>query len=214
MFGFSEDFLKEVIQFSLDHGGPKGAHITRFSMYRALQDVLARQDGPRTRVLSVGASASFGREVLGLREAVYTEANHPEFDVLSLPFESESFDACISDQVLEHVEGDPVRAFRETARLVVPGGYLCHTTCFFNPVHGAPKDFWRFTPDALRLMAGLSGCATVQAGGWGNREAWALMEAGFRFAAIPTDPAHPLHRIATRNEPGWPVTVWILARKG
>jgi hypothetical protein len=34
-----------------------------------------------------------------------------------------------------------------------PGGLVCHTTWFIDPTHAAPKDLWRFTPDALRLLA-------------------------------------------------------------
>jgi SAM-dependent methyltransferase len=174
MFDFSEETIKALVAFSFAHGNPKGPHITRFAMYAALKDVFRAWDGAATKTLAVGDSVRLGRETLGLVQTRYSEANYPQMNILDLPFEDGTFDFCISDQVLEHVEGDPFTAFRETARVVKAGGYLCHTTCFVNPVHGVPKDFWRFTPDSLRLMAESSGCTTIEATGWGNREAWAL----------------------------------------
>jgi 2-polyprenyl-3-methyl-5-hydroxy-6-metoxy-1,4-benzoquinol methylase len=45
----------------------------------------------------------------------------------------------VSDQVLEHVVGDPQTAIDETLRVLRPGGIVIHTTCFMNPIHGAPE---------------------------------------------------------------------------
>jgi SAM-dependent methyltransferase len=182
-------------------------------MYRALEDCLRPHDSNTKKVLAISHSSEFGQYVLGLKEAQYVEANYPEHNMLDLRFESGSFDFCISDQVLEHVEGNPFLAFHETARVVKSGGFICHTTCFVNEVHGVPKDFWRFTPDALALLSESAGCRTISAAGWGNREAWALIKAGFRFERIPTDPAHPLHQLAMRNETDVPIHVWVVAQK-
>lgn len=65
---------------------------------------------------------------------------------MNLSFNDEQFDFCISDQVLENIEGNPFKAFSETARVVKKGGRVCHITCFINGIHGAPNDFWRYTP--------------------------------------------------------------------
>jgi hypothetical protein len=91
---------------------------------------------------------------------------------------------------------------------------VCHTTCFINERHGNPKDFWRFTPDALQLLATSCNCKTTELGGWGNREAWALIEAGFRSMPIPDDAENPIYELATRNEVDWPIVVWVIAQKG
>jgi SAM-dependent methyltransferase len=50
-----------------------------------------------------------------------------EFDGLRLPFADNSFDACVSNWVIEHVE-DPVAHFREVGRVLKPGGVYCFRT--------------------------------------------------------------------------------------
>lgn len=49
------------------------------------------------------------------------------FDGGLMPFEDESFDACSSDWVLEHVES-PAAHFSEVARVLRPGGVYCFRT--------------------------------------------------------------------------------------
>lgn len=213
MQGFSKETITSLIEWSFATAGHTGAHITRFAMYRALRDALAAFDAPAKKALAISHSAQFGREVLGIRKAEYIEVNYPDANILSLNFPTDTFDFCFSDQVLEHVQGDPFDAFLETARVVKIGSYICHTTCFINGVHGHPSDFWRFTPEALKLIAERSGCEVVDVGGWGNKEAWALIDAGFRFQPIPVDSSHPMNVIATRNDPEWPIVVWIIAKK-
>jgi len=210
---FTKETINSLIEWSFATASHTGAHITRFAMYQTLRDALAAFDSPTKKALAISHSAQFGREVLGIREAQFTSVNYPESNILSLDFPDETFDFCISDQVLEHVQGNPFDAVLETARVIKIGSYICHTTCFINGVHGHPSDFWRFTPEALKLIAECSGCDVLDVGGWGNKEAWALIDAGFRFQPIPLDPNHPLHSIATRNDPEWPIVVWVIARK-
>jgi SAM-dependent methyltransferase len=134
--------------------------------------------------------------------------------MMNLGFDDEIFDFCVSDQVLEHIEGDPFLAFAETVRVLKPGGFVCHTTCFLNEVHKAPGDFWRFTVDSLKLLAKHCGLTVTLAGGWGNREVISIMrDAQLRFKKIPNDPNNPIYQLATRNEPDWPISVWIIAQK-
>lgn len=213
MNGISDATVKALIRWSLDTAPQRGPHITRFTMYKALSNCLNPYDSPDKTGLAISLSRPFAQDILGLRKTRFTEANYPEYNILNLPFPDDSFDFCVSDQVLEHVEGDPVTAFRESARVVRPGGFVCHTTCFINEVHGVPRDFWRFTPDALGLMAQLCGCKPLMFAGWGNREAWGVIRHGFRFEGVPLDENHPLHRIAIHNEQDVPIVVWIVAEK-
>jgi ubiquinone/menaquinone biosynthesis C-methylase UbiE len=49
------------------------------------------------------------------------------FDGRKMPFEDNSFDFCVSDWVLEHVE-EPARHFAEVNRILRPGGSYCFRT--------------------------------------------------------------------------------------
>lgn len=180
-------------------------------MYRRLSAVGASLPLKEGKVLSVSGSSGLAG-VMGIRAASLTEADYPEQNMLSLKFPDDSFDFVLSDQVLEHVAGQPQKAFDECRRVLRPGGIAVHTTCFINPVHGAPGDYWRFTPEALRLMA-KDFSEIIECGGWGNFEAWSLIRNGLRFEGIPEVPWHPLNRIAVKNDPLWPIVVWIVARK-
>lgn len=193
-------------------GRPAGPHITRYVMYARLGELAAQlPQTASTSVLSISHSADLC-EVPGLDRAKVQEANHPDVTVLDLPFADESFDYVISDQVLEHVEGDPFLAVAETLRVVRPGGFVVHTTCFMNPVHGSPGDFWRFTPQALSLLVG-DKADVVESGAWGNPFVWMVAALGLRYTPVPHARWHPLHRVATSNNVDWPVVTWIVARK-
>lgn len=212
-FAFSDSTIKELIAHALKNAsGPNDWHITRTAMYKALRGKFAAHDSESKNCLAISNSGWFGK-ILGLTKVKYTLANYPEENIINLSFQDQSFDFVVSDQVFEHIEGNPFVAFAETARVAKPGGLICHTTCFINEIHGVPKDFWRFTPDALALLATSSGCDVVETGSWGNREAWALIHAGFRMAKIPEDETHPLYRLATRNEKEWPIVTWVIAKK-
>lgn len=72
-------------------------------------------------------------------------------DALTLPFQADSFDHCVSTQVLEHVT-DPFQFFNEIRRVVKPGGTCCVTTNQMYPIHMAPHDYFRFTPYGLEVL--------------------------------------------------------------
>jgi len=191
-------------------GLKKGPHITRYAMY----EHLAHFSEPRpaaSRVLTISSSQSLAR-LLGFTDAQITDAAYPEHSMFDLPFEDEAFDAVVSDQVLEHLEGDPQDAIDETFRVLKPGGLALHTSCFINPMHACPRDFWRFTPQALELLTARHG-RVVDLGGWGNPYVWVYSAMGLRFLPIPRSRWHPAHWIATKNDPAWPVTTWVLIRK-
>jgi SAM-dependent methyltransferase len=192
-------------------GLPRGPHITRYAMYARLRSIGSLL-GPSTgRVLSVSHSANLA-ELLRLQPSEIVEANYPEQNMLALEFADQSFDFVLSDQVLEHIEGNPQQAIDECHRVLKPGGIAVHTTCFINPVHGAPKDFWRFTPEALSLLH-RRWSQIIECGGWGNFAVWSVIQDGLRYEGIPHATWHPLNRLATRNDPEWPIVTWIAARK-
>ena len=191
-------------------GMRRGDHVTRFFMYRHLSQYAEQREG-NSQVLSVSHSERLAR-VLGFTDQQITDASYPMYNVLDLPFDDDSFDAVVSDQVLEHIEGDPYLAFEELFRILKPNGIALHATCFVYPIHGAPSDFWRFTPNALKLLA--SPYADIlESGGWGNPYVWPFVAMGLRFEPIPECRRHPAHWLATYNNPEWPISTWVLARK-
>jgi SAM-dependent methyltransferase len=192
-------------------GLSRGSHITRYSMYHSLSIVgksLSRKDGD---VLSISHS-SFLCDLLEIEPNTFTEVNYPDGNLLNLAYPDNSFDFVVSDQVLEHVQGDPQQAFNESWRVLRPGGIVVHTTCFINPIHNVPGDYWRFTPDALKLLSNKFS-KIISCDGWGNFGAWLLIRNGLRFDGIPHAKWHPLHQLAIKNDPLWPIVTWVIAEK-
>lgn len=192
-------------------GLPRGPHITRYFMYERLRSIGPGLTNRNGRVLAISHSGNLA-ELVGLQPNEIVTADYPEHNILSLDFPDASFDYVLSDQVLEHVEGDLYQAISECHRVLRPDGIAIHTTCFINPVHGAPKDFWRFTPDALSLLH-RNWSEVIEVGGWGNFQVWSVSQDGIRFVGVPHAKWHPLHQIAVKNDPLWPIVTWIVARK-
>lgn len=191
---------------------PTGAHITRYTMYKRLRELSRSWDLPLgLKVLAISHSEGLC-DVLALKQPVITALNYPEGDILALPYGDDAFDCLLADQVLEHVKGSPYRAISESFRVVRPGGLVVHTTCFINPIHGSPSDFWRFTPDALRLLCESHG-PVIEASGWGNPYVWLAIALGLRFEPVPDAADHALHLLATYNDPAWPIVTWVLGHK-
>jgi SAM-dependent methyltransferase len=74
-------------------------------------------------------------------------------DAHHLPFASEVFARVECDAVLEHVVS-PGRVMDEIRRVLAPGGFAHLVTPFCHPFHEYPRDFHRFSPDGLALLAG------------------------------------------------------------
>jgi SAM-dependent methyltransferase len=86
-------------------------------------------------------------------------------DAEQLPFPDAVFQRVECDAVLEHVRR-PDQVMREIARVLAPGGYAHLVTPFCHPFHEYPKDYRRYTPDGLKLLAGEAGDLEVVAEGW------------------------------------------------
>lgn len=188
-------------------------HITRHAMYNRLRTDLepAFPDPNCLAVLAVSGSEQMVQQ-LGLAGATVAIASYPEYDLLDLyQFPPDSFDVLVADQVLEHVEGHLQDAIAESFRVVRPGGFVIHTTCFLNPLHWGPKDLWRVSPDGLELLCRPYG-DPISLGSWGNVLALILIRLGLRH--LPTPPRwHPVGAIARWNDPRWPISTWIAVRK-
>lgn len=192
-------------------GLPRGPHITRYYMYNRLRSVCSGLIKKNKCVLSISHSEKIA-DVVGLGGNDISSANFPENNILSLSYHEASFDYVLSDQVLEHVEGNPQQAIDECFRVLSPGGIAIHTSCFINPIHDVPKDFWRFTPNALSMLH-RNWSEIIEVGGWGNFHVWSVVRDGLRFTGVPHSKWHPLHYLAVKNDPLWPIVTWIVAKK-
>lgn len=72
------------------------------------------------------------------------------YDIHDLKFENDSFEAVVCWSILEHIPY-PEKAVGELYRVLKPGGKIWVQLPFLFPYHEAPKDYWRVTPDGLRI---------------------------------------------------------------
>ena len=72
------------------------------------------------------------------------------YDIHNLGFPDSCFDAVACISVLEHVS-NPQEAIKELHRVLKPGGKIWVQLPFHFPYHEAPKDYWRASPDGLRV---------------------------------------------------------------
>lgn len=106
--------------------------------------------------------------------------NYHNLDVMGaldkLPFASDSLDAVLCTETLEHLES-PYESVAEFCRVLKPGGRLFLTTPFAHAEHQVPHDYFRYTSFALKLICARSGFADVRVepfGGGFTRMAYEL----------------------------------------
>jgi SAM-dependent methyltransferase len=144
--------------------------------HRAITDAMAGfaasfPAGSGTRVLDVGCGGKPYLPYWRGRIAEYIGldiVDGPAVDVVhaaeQLPFPDASFDACVSSQVLEHVD-DPHAVAGEVARVLRPGGRLLVAAPCMWEIHCTP-DHWRFVEGGLRRL--FSGFHDVEVTPCGN----------------------------------------------
>ena len=191
------------------HTGPR---VTRYAMYARLSRFRCTECEGK-KVLSISNSKRLCG-VLGFSDDQILDTRYPEYNLLELPFPDDNFDYVVSDQVLEHVEGNPQVAIDEAFRVLKPGGIGVHATCFVYPIHKSRfyGDYWRFTPEALALLAEKH-ASIIEADGWGNPYVWIYGWLGLLYVPIPHLSWHPFHWLATKNVRRWPIATWIVAKK-
>jgi len=150
---------------------------------------------------------------INMQNVKLLDVDYPEVDMQNLPYENNSFDFVISDQVIEHLE-DPKKAIKESFRVLNKGGIAIHTTCFINYIHLFPGDFWRFSPAALRhLCKDFSEILCCES--WGNRIAilFCFISDKLRSLRIPEMKWSVRRYLATYNEERYPIVTWVVAKK-
>lgn len=74
-----------------------------------------------------------------------------DLEKIPIPVSSESYDGALLINVLEHIY-HAEQLVRDTYRVIKPNGMIVIAVPFLFPVHPSPRDYWRFTDDALRTM--------------------------------------------------------------
>jgi SAM-dependent methyltransferase len=83
------------------------------------------------------------------QEGIYGKIDYIS-DIKAIPVSSESFDAILCTEVLEHVP-EPIEALREISRILKPGGLLFITSPLGSGLHQLPYHFYGgFTPSWYR----------------------------------------------------------------
>ncbi len=72
-------------------------------------------------------------------------------DAHAMPFAANTFDLIVATEVLEHLHS-PWLAVAEMHRVLKKGGHLLLTTRFFQVIHDAPHDYYRYTEYGLRYL--------------------------------------------------------------
>ena len=74
-------------------------------------------------------------------------------DIHKLSFRSGGVGTFLLADTLEHV-ADPHRAMHEIYRCLRDDGVVIYSSVMNFPIHAFPNDYWRFTPEAFRALAG------------------------------------------------------------
>lgn len=107
-------------------------------------------------VLEVG-SVGGGRSKIAHKASNYVLSNlYPQgkvikIDMLDMDLPDDSFDAIVSEVMLEHVPNHR-QALRETARVLKRGGIFVLVVPWMYPFHAAPDDYYRFSKTALNEL--------------------------------------------------------------
>ena len=163
--------------------------VTRITLNRELEHQYEhlRRHGAGV-VLDVGAKNAPYKDLIAATRYMTLDidpACQPDLccDLHDVDWSSEYFDAIIATEVLEHLY-DPQRAIDEIHRLLKPGGVCILSTRFIYHYHADPRDYYRFTQDALTHL--LRAFSRVEIYPHGNRflAAWQLVESSKRTLGL------------------------------
>lgn len=178
---------------------------SRVVMYRQLFERI-RELGPgKLSALEIapGGSNSPWRQ-LGFAE--YVGVDYPQFDICKDRLDRE-FDIIVADQVFEHLLW-PYRAARNVFSMLKTGGRFVSTTPFLIRVHDVPVDCSRWTETGIKHLLAETGfdMEKMITGSWGNAACVRANLPSPQWASIGWGRS-------LRNEPEYPVVVWVVAGK-
>jgi ubiquinone/menaquinone biosynthesis C-methylase UbiE len=148
--------------------------------------ILARFFGAQTIGIDLGQQFEFARAAAAPAELL-------EMDARQLRFDDACFDLVYSFHALEHIQ-EPVRALREMARVLAPGGTFCIGTpnkqrlvgYLGSPAAFTDKIWWNLSDLRMRLAGRWDNSLGAHAG-FAARELRAMCRAAFGNAMDITD---------------------------
>ena len=106
-------------------------------------------------IIGAGQKSNYYKEIFG--KYTLTSDIHLQYgvdlvlDAHKIPFENETFDLVLAQQVLEHCI-KPWEVSSEIQRVVKKDGYIQIEVPFCFPYHSAPYDFYRYTYSGIRSL--------------------------------------------------------------
>jgi len=145
------------------HPGPLGLLVNPFYFARRGLLVAVRELAPKIggRVVDIGCGSRPYESLFKTSGYVGLELDTPDnrltkkadiyYDGKTFPFEPNSFDGAVCNQVLEHVF-EPDAFVLEIARVLKQGGLLLLTVPFVWDEHEQPRDFGRYSSFGLTAL--------------------------------------------------------------
>jgi SAM-dependent methyltransferase len=133
---------------------------------------------PRQKVLELNEAGHLNQYLS--RMPNHQLASYPDVDMMELPYKDSSFDMLVHSDTLEHIN-DPVKALKETLRVLIPGGFVCYTVPLvvgrLSKKRPAKKPSYHGTPGVVEYLVHTEYGA----------DAWTqIMEAGFTECRLVT----------------------------
>lgn len=199
--------------------GNKRFKFSRYAMYTHIENTLRKMNLRPGKAILIGDSLRGKSKNLNkIQNTALTDMlpkgcdiiapPYPDVDVQRMPYENETFDYVLSDQVLEHVE-KPWVAVDEMHRVLRIDGICIATSCLIHPLHGLPDDYFRFTPRGLGVL--FERWDIITADGSGNLEAVFDCFRGGRGGRVV--PGTPRETKAMKNDGKNLLHVWVIAQK-
>eukprot|EP00927_Polykrikos_kofoidii_P071462 TRINITY_DN67725_c0_g1_i1.p1 TRINITY_DN67725_c0_g1~~TRINITY_DN67725_c0_g1_i1.p1 ORF type:complete len:1358 (-),score=171.89 TRINITY_DN67725_c0_g1_i1:199-4272(-) len=119
---------------------------------------------------------------------------------------SSSFGIVVCTQIFEHLR-KPHIAMEQIFRIVVPGGFVVWSAPLFSEIHGAPDDYFRYTPMGAKVLAEDAGFFVD-----GLFAPGGLKELAGYFLGM-TALYWPEAELLAQSSSQWPLQVYMLLRK-
>lgn len=177
----------------------------RINMYKDIQEYLNNTED-NLDVLVLGGETPISGMISNPNKVLTTDI--PEVDAHALPYEDDTWDIIISDQMLEHVQ-KPWLVVEEMWRVLKSGGLVICTSCSYNPVHWGPLDCYRFMPDGFDVLFDKFNNRSIKT--WGNKAAIIhdLISDGHRH----TLPKSVSNQYLETNDINNPWVIWVIGQK-